>query len=495
MKPILYKVPSFNAQTSHEFTYSWDGGAILEAVITIRDNRNNRVVHTIRSLSGRNMTYPDPDPSNSPLDNGVKYNAILSLKISEGEDAWVSSNPSYFFCTTPPIFTIKGLLAGYDASGQEIDNKINTLNYTGTLEYQQADNDLLHSYKVYLKNKAKVVLYESEEIISYGIDEEFSFPTLTNGDTYYIQAVGYTNNNFKCDTGDVRITVDYKPPYNYATIYLKNNERYGYVDYRTNFVIIQPDDDNKYFTYPEGFIDLRTDKLSYSSGFTINNDFALWLRGKGFTEEELNDYQNTYSTPDDYDHRLLTIHNSTSIIALEVYPFDYGQYRFMLTINDTPDEVDNPLLRVVYSNPIPISEEDVFLICIKNKDGLWGLHVELQDSAEFDTNYWIGNIKPTQSLKANDVWLDTGKVYDPYSDTTDPDEITYMLGREMNTIFDLIDENSIKERIINENIARQNQGLTPYNVMDEFNNRFTAQCSEYDNNNEFPDGTIWVDGR
>lgn len=511
MKPILHQIQSFDANGRYEFTYTCEDVDIESAEIVIRENASMAIVHVCKPNGQNELVYPDDKvTSNTKLRNGVRYNAIVTVTYKTPNNTHVteSSNVEQFICTTPPTLTF---YRGEQELSKTEPNEIDTTTLTVRLEYDQAELELIHNYTVSLYDKAKVPIWSNAETGDYedhyGFGDTYTFPTLENLNTYYIRAYGSTQRGLLVDTGMIKIVVKAQAAKNYATIYLNNNERYGYVDYSTNLVIIQPDVRSSNYTFVGGSIDLRdNDKLvEYSKGFSIGNDFVLWLRGRGFSELLRNHHESIYATPEDCEHRLLTINNGVSVVTLEVHPYDEELYRFALTVNDTPDEKEHPLIRCAFSQPYAIDNDDVFLICIKNHKGAWGVYATLESRAEHLPNYWIGNIKPTQNVKEGDIWLDVGAV--EINGQQEPDSITYVLADDMSVLFDLADSNGEDEYTLRDKINREVESennrrlingldlITDEEKEEIFNQRFEQLCQRIGDSYNFKPNSVWVDGR
>jgi hypothetical protein len=165
--------------------------------------------------------------------------------------------------------------------------------------------------------------------------------------------MGTTIHGMSCDTGYIHILADYHTPEDYSMIYLSNDETNGYIKYQGNLKIIQATEDTE-FDYIDGYIHLEDERITYESGYNIEDDFILWLRGYVAYDKKV----------------ILVLSNLAYTITLESVVYD-DFMRFKLTINNGLDSA------LYYSQPIPsfIDYETEFVWCIKRQNNIYELKV------------------------------------------------------------------------------------------------------------------------
>lgn len=368
-KPIVRKIQPFDATKPHEISISWLGNRAHANRIIIYDNETNIVVFD-DMVSTFILKHTIPAHT---LVNGKNY--VIQAQIYDTYNTpSVLSDKVLFYTFATPEFCF-----------ENIENPIITnSSFTVTIHYYSQDWENISKYKFYLYDASKKLLRESTELTDeYNIN--YTYNGLDNNTTYYIRCAGITVNGMELDTGYVEITVKFENPNQYARIYATPLPSQGCIQVATNLVIIQYNGTDT-FEYIDDKIDLRDKTLYYDSGFTIENDFTVLIRG-------MNLWQNA---------EIFKMSNGDMGITLSSHIYTDGKLRFRLLI---PNGLSNYLL---YSDEQVFKNEDMITIAIRRKNSVYQIKVFIELGIYQEGNIWYGTQRPDQHLMDSlDTWIDT----------------------------------------------------------------------------------------
>lgn len=368
-KPIVRKIQPFDATKPHEISISWLGNRAHANRIIIYDNETNIVVFD-DMVSTFILKHTIPAHT---LVNGKNY--VIQAQIYDTYNTPSAlSDKVLFYTFATPEFCFENL-----------ENPIITnSSFTVTIHYYSQDWENISKYKFYLYDASKKLLRESTELTDeYNIN--YTYNGLDNNTTYYIRCAGITVNGMELDTGYVEITVKFENPNQYARIYATPLPSQGCIQVATNLVIIQYNGTDT-FEYIDDKIDLRDKTLYYDSGFTIENDFTVLIRG-------MNLWQNA---------EIFKMSNGDMGITLSSHIYTDGKLRFRLLI---PNGLSNYLL---YSDEQVFKNEDMITIAIRRKNSVYQIKVFIELGIYQEGNIWYGTQRPDQHLMDSlDTWIDT----------------------------------------------------------------------------------------
>lgn len=369
-KPIIMRIQPFDANKDYEITLSWLGNRAHANRIVVYDNETNEIVFD-DMISTFILKHTIPAHT---LINGKSY--VIQAQI-------------YDVYNTPSVLSDKVLFYTFATPEFRFDNLdekpiIRNSSFTATIYYYSSDWENISKYKFYLYDASKKLLRESAELTdNYNIN--YTYNGLDNNTIYYIRCTGITVNGMELDTDYTEITVKLKNPNIYARIYASPLPAQGCIQIASNIKIIQYNGTDT-FEYIDGMIDLRDKTLYYDSGFLIEDDFTVLIRG-------MNLWQNA---------ELFKMRNQDMTLTLSSRIYTDGKLRFRLLV---PNGVSNYLL---YSEELTFKNEDMIAIAIRRKKNVYQLKVFIDLGSVREENMWYGTKRPNQHLMNDlDTWIDT----------------------------------------------------------------------------------------
>ena len=179
-------------------------------------------------------------------------------------------------------------------------------------------------------------------------------------------------------------------------LYLKQNAVNGSIEYDSNYIMVQADNEN--YEYDDGSIlldhdDLRYMPNPYTCNFVIPNNATFSIKGSNLCKKSIN--------------KILTCSNGEKTFILYNLVDADGYNVIKLVV---PNTVDNT---IIYSNKLYFSNLDVVEIYVRQVVSSQGTFFDIdckvdEDSALFH-DLWLGNNRPRRNLEDNDDWLDITK--------------------------------------------------------------------------------------
>lgn len=373
--PIINNISPFDARLGTTITFSYTG--TQPTGIQLEIYKSDTLALIYRNMNDSAFERSGTTPVNlsiavglnSGLVNGSRYYARLRV-IDANKNISQWSNSSFFFCFATSTLIFDGISDGDTIHVQALPVAV---------KYHQDNDEPIQSYWFNLYDANKILISTSPTYYDTSEKDEnedtvlrYTFTNLIDDVTYHLRCMGTTIHGMSCDSGYVRILADYHTPEDYSMIYLSNDETYGYIKYQGNLKIIQATEENN-FDYTDGYIHLEDQRVTYESGYNIEADFILWLKG--------------YVA---YDNKvLLILSNLSRNITLESVVYD-DFMRFKLCINNGMDTI------LYYSNSVPafIDYETEFIWCIKRLNNVYELKVfELPHTTG---TVYVGSTVPTQ---------------------------------------------------------------------------------------------------
>lgn len=275
------------------------------------------------------------------LTNGNRYAVTIQFFDKDGVGS-VVSNKSYFLALKTPTFYIEELNRSTNIPNSEM---------SVTIHYEQEQDEKLNNYQFILYNVDLTVI--SATGISYDTERTYSFKGLENKTSYFVQAKGSTEHGVICDTGLIKIFVDFDQPSNYARIYV-DSDLNGTINGYTNIISIEPDDpEPEHYIFEDGFVDLRNQFIRYSQDYVLPHEYVIALRIKNFNIGE----------------NLFELRNEDeSLVIISSFIYE-GQIKFKLTVK-------SPIYNyILYSKAFDYIEDKVFTVWIKKIENVYQLYV------------------------------------------------------------------------------------------------------------------------
>lgn len=347
MKAIIRTIRPFDAADGAAITFSWSGAQQVKNRIVVRDYQSNTVVYQAEYESFKGVHVIPPD---SGLENGKKYNIVVYVTDTTGQESEASS-PIQFRCFTNPVFKLSNMAA---------DQIVTNANLDVELFYSQEEGELLDSWQVILYNTSKSEVWNTG--ITYNTDIlNTRIVGLRDRTEYYIRALGTTINGMLLDTGYIHFTVTIEASNVFFNLELMNRPDQGAIHIKANVVSVQAVIGNGSPIYIDGeYLDLRNNYIYYNRGFSISGNFSLFLKLYGLTPNK----------------ELLKMANGDSELSLTtrtgIFSDTDGRIMHMeLHTHETP------VPYVLYSNYIPYpGNSDILLILLERIDGQYRLRIK-----------------------------------------------------------------------------------------------------------------------
>lgn len=196
--PIMGEVNAFDASEAHVFTFSVPGTSVISGnTLVIENAQTLQVVYQQTSTDVNSHTVPS-----NTLENGVYYQVSVSVYDETGSKSY-QSQPVQFYCFTTPTFIISGLQENQTIYASTSSFQAN---------YDQAEGELLNSYRFVLYDTANQVLADSGvQYVGTTLPPPtavtWMFSGLMNGETYKIKAYGTTAYGTEISTNAVTFNV------------------------------------------------------------------------------------------------------------------------------------------------------------------------------------------------------------------------------------------------------------------------------------------------
>ena len=248
---------------SYEFSYTSGTWYLDETAVDL----TNYGITIDEVAEGDHFTAIYTPPSG--LINGKQYQIVMKCYGYDFQIESVLSDPLWFNCFTTPILSFEGI------NPNEV-NQITNSSLEVVLKYYQPEGEKLRDFQFKLLNSEKIEIKSSEIFNSLDMYGNYVYTMLSDNTTYWIEAVGHTEYDTQINVL-ANIYVRYSIPSVHSIIKAEAEEGTGIVTYYTDIRIVTPERDN--YTFIDGeYIDLRDDNIDYKNGFTVQDDYTLFIK-------------------------------------------------------------------------------------------------------------------------------------------------------------------------------------------------------------------------
>lgn len=262
--PSVNSIVSFDPLYDYTVNFIYTDTQSLENRAVITDNSTNEVVYDVTQAT---MRLQHVIPANT-LTAGKQYIIQIQVFDTDGNSSNLSS-PVLFYCFTTPTFSL-------DISDEEaIKNASITLN----LNYSQSENEPIKSFQFFQYSYDKSLMNTSSVFYSNS-DMSYSFYGLGNNLSYYFRAIGETNHGIALDTGYIKVNVSFNTIPANILLDAENHYKDGYISLRMNIKDLGYKLDNDDYELKDGLLILKNNSLTYNEGFTVTDDFSLFVEAK-----------------------------------------------------------------------------------------------------------------------------------------------------------------------------------------------------------------------
>lgn len=274
-KPIVNVISAFDATESKTITFQVNGGDQVTAnkcIVTLVST--NTVVYEATQTT---FNLEHTIPANT-LTNGQYY--ILQIQtLNTNSDISPISSPVTFYCYSTPTFEFSNL---------PTDNIIPNVEYNFELSYNQTEGESLTSYIINVYGIGQNLIWSSGTMYvgSNGVPPALfsaNVSGFTDNNSYYIRALGQTEQLTVLDTGMITLTTQFNSKNIYTSFDLENHPCEGYITINSRIISL----DGK--TNPENpiyiddqEIDLRNSEyyVTWENSFGVYETYTLrlWAR-------------------------------------------------------------------------------------------------------------------------------------------------------------------------------------------------------------------------
>lgn len=270
MSKIL-QTPSINSITPfdplYEYTvdFIYNDNQSLKNRAVIIDNSTSEIVYDETETT---MRLQHVIPANT-LIAGKQYLIQIQVFDADGNSSNLSSSV-LFYCLSTPTFSFSNISEGETYKSASIILNLN---------YSQSENEPIKSYQFFKYSYDKTLL-ESSSVFYSSSDMSYSFYGLENNVSYYFRAIGETSHGIALDTGYIKVNVSFNTIPANILLDAENHYKDGYISLKLNIKDIGYKLDNDDYELKDGLLILKNNSLTYNEGFTVTDDFSLFVEAK-----------------------------------------------------------------------------------------------------------------------------------------------------------------------------------------------------------------------
>jgi len=267
LKAIINNIPAFDV------TEGTTGSFITNTYITgfdlyITDKLGNPIHDNGDTWYEATSTNEFTIFGNSGLENGKEY--LLYVVTYEEVGKEYTSDSVIIKCFSAPDFELN-----IYSDSQQYTLKNTILNIG--VNYSQAENEELNFYYLVVTDASNNVIYQSENV--YNEDKYVQVNDLEDNSNYSVCGYGETVNGMIIETSKINVTTSFVKNETFTMLKASNNERNACVDIDAKIKNILYRLENPNEVYDDTFtsIDLTNNVLEYYDGFSLYNNFSLYL--------------------------------------------------------------------------------------------------------------------------------------------------------------------------------------------------------------------------
>ena len=262
--PSVNSIIPFDPSNDYAVNFIYNDNQSFKNRAVITDNSTNEVLYDAIQTTMRLQHII----SANTLTAGRQYIIQIQVFDTDGNSSNLSS-PALFYCFSNPTFS-------FDISDDEtIKNASITLN----LNYSQSEGEPIKSFQFFQYSYDKSLMNSSSVFYSNS-DMSYSFYGLENNLSYYFRAIGETSHGIVLDTGYIKVNVSFDTIPTNILLDAENHYKDGYISLKLNIKDIGYKLDNDDYELKDGLLILKNNSLTYNEGFTVTDDFSLFVEAK-----------------------------------------------------------------------------------------------------------------------------------------------------------------------------------------------------------------------
>lgn len=263
--PSINLIQPFDPINEFTINFVYSDNQIIKNRAIITDNSTSKVVYDNTILS---MRLQHTIPANT-LSSGHQYLIQVQVFDADGNSSNLSQ-ALIFYCYSTPSFSFINI-------SEDMLYKNASINLA--LSYFQSENEPIKNFEFFKYSYNKTML-ENSPVLYKESNMVYSFYGLENNTYYYFRAIGETLHGIPLDTGYIKVNVSFNIIPANIFFQAENDYKNGYVSIKLNIKNIGYELKNDDYELKDGMLILRDNTLTYNDGFTIDDDFSLFVEAK-----------------------------------------------------------------------------------------------------------------------------------------------------------------------------------------------------------------------
>lgn len=263
--PAVIPITPFDPSQDYTVSFLYSDNQIVKNRAIVTNNSTNTVEYdsTVTSMRLQHII-----PANS-LKSGNQY--LIQIQVFDAYGNMSNLSQSLlFYCYSTPSF-------GFTNISDNISYKNASINLI--LNYSQSENEPIKNFEFFKYSYNKTML-ENSPVLYTESNMAYSFYGLENNTYYYFRAIGETLHGIPLDTGYIKVNVSFNTIPANIFFQVENNYKGGYISLKLNIKNIGYELKNDNYELKDGMLILRDNTLTYNDGFTIDDDFSLFVEAK-----------------------------------------------------------------------------------------------------------------------------------------------------------------------------------------------------------------------
>ena len=314
-RPELYTIPAFDATKATTIKFKFEGSYIIKSEAVFYNSETGSSVYGLNifhNSTALEYILPANSLTNSTIPYYVKIRVYDELgNVSDFSDARL------FYCVSTPTFKFNDL--------KTTDrNYLDTASHKFSIYYDDGEQDeLIGTYSISLYDENKNLISTSPTMYDPNIFYEIF--GLAPNTSYFIRALGETQNGMPLDTGFIALRVVYETPATYTLLTLKNRPETADILATSNIVSI----DGKTNPDPAKYINSKSGKAIV---LTDENSYVI--------------FDNSFETKDKFDLEIAIVNFKNGKVFLEI---DNGSHTLKFILCNRPlSSATNDLFVVMF---------------------------------------------------------------------------------------------------------------------------------------------------
>ena len=251
--PSINKIIPVDPNKEFEVVFQYNDNQSVQNRAVITDTDSYDVVYDELQLG---MRLNHIVPANT-LTAGKRYVVQIQVFDEDGNSSLLSEQMP-FYCYTSPAFAISNI---------ENNIIIKNASVMPLVNYSQLEGETLSYFQIVLYDQSMVQVDSSPMFYDYPTENGYTFYSLENNGTYYVQAAGETAHGILVKTDLIQFTIVYASIPASAVFVAENVYDKGYINIVSNINDVGYEEEN--CTIQDGVLTIENGYLTYNEGFEL----------------------------------------------------------------------------------------------------------------------------------------------------------------------------------------------------------------------------------